>query len=231
MVDLPPSWNLENEWLIYQDDFLLVVNKPSGLRTIPDGYNPDLPHLSGILTRQFGQLWTVHRLDKETSGILLFARNPDVHRHLNLQFDRREISKIYHAITAGSPLWQKMEIDLPLRVNGDRKHRTIIDQKQGKPATSTVEVLARYLQSSLLYIQPKSGYTHQIRAHLAAVGFPILFDPLYNPTPNSPFTGDFGRLALHALQVKFIHPKTGNTSIFEAPYPQDFAEMLVAVNT
>jgi tRNA pseudouridine32 synthase / 23S rRNA pseudouridine746 synthase len=231
MGNIAFNWNSENEWLIYQDDFLLIVNKPSGLRTIPDGYNPDLPHLSGILTQQFGRLWTVHRLDKETSGILIFARDPDVHRHLNLQFERREITKIYHAIAFGSPPWQKKEIELPLRVNGDRKHRTIIDQKQGKPATSTVEVLARYSQASLLAIQPKSGYTHQIRAHLAAVGFPILFDPLYNPAPNSPFTEDFSRLALHALQIKLVHPKTETTAIFKAPYPQDFVEMLAAVNT
>jgi tRNA pseudouridine32 synthase / 23S rRNA pseudouridine746 synthase len=231
MVDFPPNRNLENEWLIYQDDFLLIVNKPSGLRTIPDGYNFDLPHLTGILTRKFGRLWTVHRLDKETSGILLFARNPDIHRNLNLQFERREISKIYHAIAAGSPPWQKMDIELPLRVNGDRKHRTVIDQKKGKPAVSTVEVIARYSQASLLTIQPKSGYTHQIRTHLAAVGFPILFDPLYNPFPNSPFKENFSRLALHALQIKFVHPKTETTAIFKASYPQDFVEMLAALNT
>jgi tRNA pseudouridine32 synthase / 23S rRNA pseudouridine746 synthase len=213
-------------WLVYQDDFLLAVNKPSGLRTIPDGYNFSLPYLSGLLEEHFGRVWVVHRLDKETSGILLLGRNPDIHRHLNGQFDRREISKTYHTLVAGIPSWQRKQIDLPLKVNGDRKHRTVVDEKHGKPAISDVEVLAQYALCTLLAVRPASGYTHQIRAHLSAVGFPILYDSLYRRPSHPRFPDTPSRLALHALDIKFNHPHTGNAIRLTAPYPPDFKKML-----
>jgi tRNA pseudouridine32 synthase / 23S rRNA pseudouridine746 synthase len=220
------KWGSVDHWLVYQDEFILAVNKPSGLRTIPDGYDSSLPFLSGMLEEQFGRVWVVHRLDKETSGILLLARNPDVHRHINGQFDRREIVKLYHALVAGRPPWQRKQIDLPLKVDGDRKHRTVVDELRGNPATSDVVVLAQHQSGALLAVRPKSGYTHQIRAHLSAVGFPILYDTLYRRPSHPPFPGTPTRLALHALEIEFNHPHTGIAQRLTAAYPPDFLRML-----
>jgi tRNA pseudouridine32 synthase / 23S rRNA pseudouridine746 synthase len=231
MENIQANWGPVRDWLVYQDEFLLAVNKPSGLRTIPDGYENNLPHLVSALNGQFGRLWVVHRLDKETSGILLLARSAEVHRHLNQQFDRREITKTYHAIVAGSPPWQRNTIDLPLRVDGDRKHRTVVDSQRGKTAVSDIEVLSRYPQATLVAVHPKSGYTHQIRAHLAADGFPILFDSLYRRLSHPAFPDIPGRLALHATTIAFTHPYTGLTAELEAPIPADLKEMLQTLSS
>jgi tRNA pseudouridine32 synthase / 23S rRNA pseudouridine746 synthase len=231
MENIQANWGPVKDWLIYQDEFLLAINKPSGLRTIPDGYDHSLPHLVSALNGEFGRLWVVHRLDKETSGILLLARSAEVHRHLNQQFDRREITKTYHAIVAGSPPWQRTTIDLPLHVDGDRKHRTVVDSQRGKAAVSDIEVLSRYPHSTIVAVRPKSGYTHQIRAHLAAEGFPILFDSLYRRLSHPAFPVMPGRLALHALRIAFTHPYTGQTVELEAPIPADLKEMLQALSS
>jgi 23S rRNA-/tRNA-specific pseudouridylate synthase len=150
---------------------------------------------------------------------------------LNQQFDRREITKTYHAVVAGSPHWQRNSIDLPLRVDGDRKHRTVVDLQRGKAAVSDIEVLSRFQQSTLVAVQPKSGYTHQIRAHLASAGFPILFDSLYRRISHPAFPDIPGRLALHALRIAFTHPYTGLTAQLEAPIPADLKELLHALSS
>jgi RluA family pseudouridine synthase len=220
-----------NAWLIHKDDHLLAVNKPAGLRTIVDGYDPALPFLAGLLSTRYGRLWIVHRLDKDTSGILLLARDPETHRDLNHQFAQRSIAKTYHALVSGRPDWLEKLIDLPLLTNGDRKHRTIAGHSRGKQASSLVRVLAQYPESALVSVQPNSGYTHQIRAHLAAAGFPILFDPLYRRSSDAPYPvlSLPTRLALHAVSIEFSHPSTGIPIRLDAPYPQDFSDMVIAL--
>jgi tRNA pseudouridine32 synthase / 23S rRNA pseudouridine746 synthase len=231
MMDSQDYQGTVEDWLIYKDDQLLVVNKPAGLRTIQDGYDHALPHLFGLLASHFGRVWIVHRLDKETSGVILFTRSLESHRQLNQQFNLREVEKTYHALVTGSPPWEQIYIDLPLLVDGDRKHRTIVDHQRGKSANSAVEVLGRFPNAALLAVRPTSGYTHQIRAHLAAAGFPILFDPLYRRStdPPNPTIAMPTRLALHAHQIRFIHPHSKEAVQFEAPYPPDFKCMLAAV--
>ncbi len=91
------------EWVIWEDEWLLVVNKPAGLPTLPDGYDPKAPHLVQVLTPEFGDLWIVHRLDRETSGTVVLARNANAHRALNGQFEKRAVGKIYHALVRGNP--------------------------------------------------------------------------------------------------------------------------------
>jgi tRNA pseudouridine32 synthase / 23S rRNA pseudouridine746 synthase len=220
--------------LLWCDEVLLAVNKPAGLLTIPDGYNPTLPHLAGLLEAQFGRIWVVHRLDKDTSGVILFARNADVHRELNVQFANRETCKTYHAIVVGEPGWQETEVCLPLTVNGDRGHRTIIDPRQGKSAETHLSVLERYVGFSLVIAEPHTGYTHQIRAHLAAIGLPILRDPLYRSLrPLTPAQIQAARImdhlpirrtALHAFRLSFTHPITHLRQEIEAPEPEDFCK-------
>jgi len=209
--------------VIFQDETIVVANKPAGLLTIQDGYQPDLPNLKIILEGYFGHLWTIHRLDRETSGLIIFARTATAHRNLNLQFQNRTVCKIYNALATGVPTWERIIVDLPLRVNGDRKHRTVIDDLKGKPASTEYGILRAFNGAVLVEAIPKTGYTHQIRAHLTAIGHPILGDLLYNrdlvePHPNI----EINRVALHALSIKFRHPLTECNIIFHAPYPVDF---------
>lgn len=212
------------------DDDLIVVNKPSGLLTIPDGYNQNLPSLSRLLEEEFTKVWVVHRLDKETSGLVLFARSPQSHKFLNSQFSDRRVKKLYAAIICGHPQWQYFDIQLPLQINGDRKHRTIVNLECGKPARTEIGVINR-LEEGLTWIEalPHTGYTHQIRAHLAATNFPILNDSLYSqpaPTKTLYYSPYISRIALHAHRIAFIHPTRYQSVEYSAPFPHDFLKLI-----
>jgi RluA family pseudouridine synthase len=228
-VNLPGHMPGNNNFsIIYQDNNLIVVNKPSGLLVIQDGYHHELPNLTSLLESIYGQIWVVHRLDKETSGIVVFARNANTHRWLNQLFRLREIHKTYHSIVNGIPIWSELDIQIPLRVNGDRKHRTVIDYEIGKPAFTRFQVLRNLPQFCYLQAEPVTGYTHQIRAHLLAIGHSILFDRLYMRSHDLPrVSSNSHSLALHAFQLQFLHPQTGKSMSFSAPDPPDFVELLM----
>lgn len=217
-----------SDLILYEDADLLVINKPAGLLSIPDGYLPDLPHVRFLLEPEFGRVYIVHRLDRDTSGVMLVPRTRHAHHHLNAQFEERKVKKVYHAIVDGCPHWNVLTIDLPLRVNGDRHHRTVIAPLTGKPARTDCTIVKRTDLWSLVKCVPYTGYTHQIRAHLSAAGFPINCDPLYQPRqPSLQARGSIiDRLALHALQITFSHPATGLILQFTAPYPDDFSTAL-----
>jgi 23S rRNA-/tRNA-specific pseudouridylate synthase len=162
----------------------------------------------------------------------VLARSAEAHRDLNAQFRIREIKKIYHALAQGVPDWSKKTVDLPLRVDGDRKHRTVVNYEKGKIAITELEVVQLFIGYSLISAQPRSGYTHQIRAHLAAFGLPILQDTLYAPPGISqPATLPIKRLALHALSITFIHPISRQLISFDAPYPADFSCLLAELKS
>jgi tRNA pseudouridine32 synthase/23S rRNA pseudouridine746 synthase len=219
---------------IYEDAYLLAINKPAGMLSIRDGYNPDLPYARQILEQQFGRLWIAHRLDRDTSGVLLLARSASCHRALNILFETHMVHKIYHAIVVGVPSWSEHLVDIPLKVDGDRHHRTIVDRIKGKPAQTSLRVLWSSDSISLIEAAPLTGYTHQIRAHLFALGFPILADPLYFIKPALsnliyPAPSPIQRLALHAYTIEFAHPMTGVNLSLVAPYPPDFERALDAL--
>ncbi len=210
--------------VLFADDYLLVVAKPAGLLTVPDGWQPDLPHLAALLAPQWGRLWVVHRLDRETSGVMVLARTAGAHRALNAQFAQREIRKTYHAIVFGEPVWRQRTVSLRLTLNRGRRKRTVVDAR-GKPARTEVRVLQRFGAFSLLEAVPRTGRRHQVRVHLFALGFPIVNDPLYgDATDDHPLP--IQRLALHARRLTFQHPATGETMGFTAPHPPDFAAAL-----
>ena len=215
------------------------MDKPSGWLSIADRYDPDAPVLVRELEKTEGELFIVHRLDKDTSGVLIFARNADAHRALSEAFETRSVAKTYRAIVRGSPSWDEESCDFPLKADGDRRHRTIVDAGAGKKALTRFTVLERYrgsaFSAALVEAHPESGRTHQIRVHLAALGYPVLCDPLYgSPEPlllskvKGKWKGDayserplLARTALHAVSVEFAHPRTGEALRIEAPLPKD----------
>jgi len=209
--------------IIHADDAILVVNKPAGLLSLPDGYDPDKPYLQSVLEPEWGRLWMVHRLDRLASGVLVLARSAEVHRDLNGQFARRQVTKIYHALVVGKPDWETNTVTLRLRANVGRRNRTAVDHRKGKSASTQLRVLETSRQHALVEARPATGRRHQIRAHLYARGHPILSDPLYGSGEISPL---IDRLALHARALQFTHPGTEERISFEAPYPADFSAAL-----
>ncbi|MCX6054569.1 MAG: RluA family pseudouridine synthase [Chloroflexi bacterium] len=215
--------------VIYEDDAFLVINKPCGLLSIQDGYQLNLPHIRSLIEPQYGRCWIIHRLDKETSGVMVLARNTESHRYFNLCFQNRKIEKIYHALIFGIPEQKEFNIDLPLLINGDKKHRTVTQLLSGKKALTIIRVISSKNNISFVYAYPKTGYTHQIRAHLSSSGFPILGDRLYrNQTKTNLNSSEnqIPRLALHAHSIAFFHPVTNKLQIYIANYPDDFSSLI-----
>lgn len=210
--------------IIFLDSDILVINKHSGLLSIQDGYDHSIPHLSTFFERSVGKIWIIHRLDKDTSGVMLLGRNADSHRFFNEQFRDRTVSKLYHSLILGHPEWNEMKVDLPLRINADKLHRTRVDTETGKPASTRFKVLKRYPDYALVECEIYTGYTHQIRAHLFSQGLHIIGESLYcskgqRPASNNSF--GLNRLGLHAYSLSFPHPKTGRLLTFIAKYPLD----------
>ena len=208
--------------LLYQDDFLLVANKPAGIATVPGGWEKDTLSLVDALASSSGRLWIVHRLDKVTSGVVLFARSAESHRTLSLSFETHEVHKTYRLIVVGNPNWETHTARHPLRINVGHSHRTVVDHGKGKPSETTFRVLERFSEFSLLEATPATGRTHQVRVHAYALGFPLLGDTLYS----APETDLIARPALHAGSLVFKHPVNSETMTFTAPYPEDFTAAL-----
>jgi RluA family pseudouridine synthase len=231
------EWDLKG-LVMWADETLLVLNKPAGLLVIRGGYGND-PYLAELLEPTYGRIWIVHRLDRPTSGVLVVARTADAHRNLNTQFEQRDVNKVYHALVKGSPSWSEYTVRLALRRDGDRRHRTVVDPESGKSSTTHLTVLERLGALTLIEARPKTGRTHQIRAHLAALGMSIVADKLYwggdvlyaGDPEIAPQSGKerilIARPALHAHSITFSHPTTGEELSFTAPYPRDLAETLV----
>ena len=229
--------------LIYADDDMIAVNKAAGLLVAADRWDIEAPRLDLLIQKQLPQiaplcqkLYAVHRIDKDTSGILLYALNAEAHRALNTAFQEREIKKTYRLLIHGRVQEEQFTVDLPLRADGDALHRTVVDKRRGKEAITHFTVLETFRQFSLLEARPVTGRTHQIRAHLAAAGYPIVCDSLYGSGKpvllselKQRWRGDvyaeqplIRRLALHAYQLEGIHPRTREPFSFTAEYAKDF---------
>jgi len=215
------------EQILYSDELLLVVNKPPGLATVPGGWEEDTSNLLELLEAEYGSadgpekaIWIVHRLDRVTSGVVLFARTAEAHRALSLLFESRAVHKVYHALVTGLPSWEQQTARQPLRADVGHSHRTAVDWKNGKPAVTHFRVSERFKDCALLEAIPETGRTHQVRAHAAALGFPLLADTLYSALP----TGLISRPALHAYSLEFEFQ--GKLFSFTAPYPDDLKAAL-----
>ncbi len=216
--------------ILHVDSAIIVLNKPAGLPVLPDGWEQDAPYLVRLLEDEFGSasgnsgqsIWIVHRLDKSTSGVMVFARTAEAHRDLSMQFERHQAEKIYHAIMLGVPAWEEKIAKHPLRLNVGHKHRTAVDPKSGKPSETRFKVIERFDAHVLAQAQIMTGRTHQIRAHAYALGHPLLGDTLYS----APETDLIARPALHAFTLTILHPDDHRRSTFTAPYPEDFSKAL-----
>lgn len=227
--------------LLFEDEHLLVANKPPGLLSIPDRFAPEKPNLLALLTHHFGRVWTVHRIDRETSGLLCFARNEEAHRHLSLQFEQRTVEKTYLALLDGTAIGDEGTIDRPITTSHKQVGKMMV-AKKGKPAITHYKVAERFRQFTLVEARIETGRTHQIRVHFEAIGHPLAVDRLYGRREGfylSEVKGKkyqlgrdkeerplMSRLPLHAWKLALDHPHTGERLEFEAPLPKDFAAVL-----
>ena len=224
--------------IIFENDQFVVVNKPSGLLSVPDRIGKDIS-LKMLLKEKYGEIFTVHRLDRDTSGLIVFAKDETTHKQLSQLFEGREVEKYYQGLVYGSLMNEKGTIDAPIMEHPTKLGLMIIDQK-GKKSLTDYEVLENFKSFSWLQFQIHTGRTHQIRVHMKHLGNSIVCDEIYgDPKPIllSSIKRHFklskkeeeerpilSRLALHSYQLKFI--LNDQSFAFEAPIPKDLRALL-----
>ncbi len=234
------DWLLKSKGveIVFEDDAIIVLNKQPGLLVLPDLYNKSLPNIADILKSELGKIFIVDRIDKETSGLIAFAKTADAHAALNKQFETREVAKTYQAIVVGELSQKEGSVDLPL--SEDSEGRVMrIDRKNGKESITDYTVLEQFAGYAFLGARPKTGRMHQIRVHLRELGTPILADGLYgNGTGfflshvKAGYKSDgvekplLARTALHAARLSFTHPALLRAMSFEAVLPKDMKTVL-----
>lgn len=232
----------ESYQLLYEDEQLLLVAKPSGLLSIPDRHQPDIPSLQHLLATAYGRIWTVHRLDRETSGVICFARTEEAHRSLSMQFEKRTAGKYYLALVDGRLVDDSGRIELPIGPHPRQEGKMAIISRGGKSALTDYRVLDRYKAFSWVEAQLHTGRTHQVRVHFQAIGHALAVDPLYGKRSElflSEIKGKkfhlgkheeerplLQRTALHASRLIVAHPLTGQPVQGEAPLPKDLRAVL-----
>ena len=201
-------------WILFVDHDIIIVNKPSGMLSVPGrGADKQACLINHIQTR-YPEALIVHRLDMDTSGLMVLARSKESHRHLSRQFQERQTQKSYAAVCSGIPNRAQGKTCLPMRCDWERRPLQMIDFKQGKYAETHWKVIQQYTQSFLVELSPVTGRSHQLRLHMKSLGHPILGDNLYADT----FAlSSASRLMLHAQQLRFTHPKTLTPMAFECP--------------
>ncbi len=202
--------------ILFSDEHVLIVGKPTGLLTIPGKGADKQDSLLTRLQAQFPDVRIIHRLDQDTSGLLVFARSLPVQQHLNQQFADRKTQKQYIALVYGHVPEMKGEIDAPLRYDPEHPPLHIVDYDDGQPALTRWQVLARQAKSTRMLLMPVTGRSHQLRVHMQVLGHPILGDTLYAPPAAIALSP---RLCLHAETLEFTHPINLDTVRFTWPSP------------
>lgn len=225
-IDLSPE-NLDLE-ILYEDADVLVVNKPQGMVVHPAAGHPNHTLVNGLLFHSplstiNGELrpGIVHRIDKDTSGLLMVAKNDQAHRSLAAQLKAKTTQREYLALVHGVIKDERGTVNAPLaRSPKDRKKQAIV--AGGKPAVTHFRVLERYQKYTLVACRLETGRTHQIRVHMKSIGHPLAGDPLYGPAKTLPGAGQY----LHARLLGFTHPQSGRQILVTAPLPADFAAQI-----
>lgn len=231
--------------ILYQDDDMLMVNKPAGILVIPDRFNSDLPSLNRLLESKLGQrIWVVHRLDRDTSGVMCFAKNEEAHRYLSQLFEAHDVGKFYAGIVMGRVIPEEGRIEAPIAEHPTQKGKMITARK-GKASVTDYKVVEQWALHSLVQFQIHTGRTHQIRVHMQSIGHPIVCDELYGdgkPFLLSTIKKKFklsekeeterplmSRLGLHAYRL-MLHKPDGTLVDVEAPLPKDMAACVNQLN-
>jgi 23S rRNA pseudouridine1911/1915/1917 synthase len=228
-----PKHKLE---LLHEDEQLVVVNKAPGVLSIPDRFHPEKPNLLTMLNRKYEKVWTVHRIDRETSGAIVFARDEHTHRHLSQQFQERTVEKTYLALLDGQLHQEEGTIDRPL-IQHPSKAGQMMVAKKGKRAVTHYRRVETFQRFSLVAFTIETGRQHQIRVHAEAMGYPLAVDELYGRrtafylsevkqrnyrlAKNKEERPLMNRLCLHAWKLAFQHPTTDERLSVEAPLPKD----------
>lgn len=222
--------------IVYEDASIIAIDKPAGLLVIPDRWDKMRPNLYHMLGGS-GNIFVVHRLDKDASGLVLFAKTAQAHRTLCRQFERRHVEKVYAAVVEGKVLKSSGRITFPISEDPKRKG-TMKATLYGKAALTEYRVVERFHGFTYLRVYPHGGRTHQIRVHLAAIGHPLAVDPLYGRRmalyPSDIRSGErtqdeapiISRLTLHAMELVFRHPLTGQRMRLKASLPEDLVALL-----
>ncbi len=228
--------------ILFSDDDLIIVNKPANYLTIPDRHDATKPNVLGFLKEQFEEIFIVHRIDKETSGMLCFARNAAAHRNLSMQFEKRECEKIYLALVEGKMMSESGTIDKPIAESQTTPGKMVIASR-GKSSITKYKVLEIFNNYSLVECEILTGRMHQIRIHLQSIGYPLAVDSMYgrkgefllSDVKHKKFKIGKGveeerplmsRSTLHSYKLTILHPSTGETVSFIADVPKDFDAVL-----
>jgi len=235
--------------LVYEDENIVVLNKNSGIAVSPDRWDPSREQLDKLAAEYLGvqRVYTVHRIDRDTSGLVVFAKNSGTHKALSLAFEDRQIKKRYIAAVHGRPPWKETVCDLPLVPNGNKQHLTIIDKYRGKKSLTAFRLLGSAGNYSILEALPETGRTHQIRVHLSSLGHTVVCDELYGSVKpvllssiKRSWRGDpleerplLSRLGLHAAEL-FLPDYKGNDKgeageaglRLKAPLPRDMTALI-----
>ena len=208
----PPDVPLD---VIHADHEVLVVAKPHGLLSVP-GKGADLSDcLLSRIQSVFPEALLVHRLDRDTSGVMVFAMTPHAQRHLGLQFEKRYVKKTYVARVWGRIAEKTGTVDLPLIVDWPNRPRQMVDHENGRPAVTDWRVLRASDEETRVRLYPRTGRSHQLRVHMLEIGHPILGDPFYSQGPARAFP----RLMLHSEMIRFRHPDGGVGMSFSSKAP------------
>ncbi|MDP4991562.1 MAG: RluA family pseudouridine synthase [Marivita lacus] len=208
----PPDTPLD---VLHEDHQILIVNKPAGLLSVP-GKTPELADcLIARLEIAYPQVLLVHRLDRDTSGVMVFALTPHAQRHLGLQFEKRQTKKTYLARVAGRMEPKTGTVDLPLIVDWSNRPLQMVDPENGKPAVTDWRVMKASDVESRVQLYPLTGRSHQLRVHMLSLGHPILGDPLYA----SETAEQYPRMMLHAEELRLRHPDGGAGMKFRVKAP------------
>ncbi len=209
----PPNDPLD---IIYKDDDIIVLSKPAELLSVSGRKEEHKDCLERRVQEQYPDARIVHRLDMSTSGLMIMALNAAVHRNLGLQFERRETKKIYIARVWGEVKENSGHVDLPLICDWENRPLQMVDYDRGKPSQTDWEVVERCNGITRMILRPITGRTHQLRVHMAEIGYPIIGDDFY---AHEPAFRAAKRLHLHANKLMIYHPNSGKKTWFEAPCP------------
>jgi tRNA pseudouridine32 synthase / 23S rRNA pseudouridine746 synthase len=201
--------------ILHEDAEVLLVDKPSGLLSVPGKGEHLADCLIARVQAVFPEALLVHRLDRDTSGVMIFAMTPHAQRHLGLQFEKRMTRKTYVARVWGVPEEKSGTVDLPLIVDWPNRPLQKVCHETGKPAQTDWKVIRTDGETSRIRLFPKTGRSHQLRVHMLALGHPILGDPFYATGP----ARDFPRLMLHSEELRFNHPQGGTSTKVRAKAP------------